>query len=347
MQQILPPLALEPGDTIGVFTPSSPAHLVNPGLFDNGVRNLEALGFRVRLGRVTAEGGSQGYRSAGPRERAAELMELVEAPDVRAVISTIGGTNSNSITPYLDFDRIREERVVVCGFSDVTSLHLAILKHAGLRTFYGPSVMCWFGEWPDGVPESTESFLDAVMRHRTGSREPKIPARWSNHRRSWENDDWRELPRQWKPQDGWRVLSRGFCEGPILACNLNTLVSSAGTPEWPDLRGRILLVEEMDCPMSRFERSLRQLERIGVFDEVAGLLVGKPEVPDAQGAPFDRDQLLAEVLGDRLGAFPIVTDVDCGHTVPMLTVPQELATRLTADEEGAGLEFLEPAVQPR
>ena len=342
---LISPFALKPGDTIGVFTPSSPAYLANPGLFENGIRNLERLGFRVHLGRVTEARSSQGYRSAGPEERAQELMELIEAPEVRGLISTIGGMNSNSLIPYLDFDKIRASRKVICGFSDVTSLHLAILKHARLRTFYGPSLMCWLGEWPHGISESTEWLLDAVMRHTNGVRTVTPPSRWSNHRRNWANDDWKVVPREWQPQPGWRVLRVGDITAPLVAFNLSTLVASAGTPEWPDLVGRILLIEEMACPMSRFERSLRQLERIGVFDQIEALLVGKPEDPNAEGAPFDRDELLKEILGDRLSKLPVMTEVDCGHTVPMITLPQEVRVRARLVSDSPVLEFLEAGVE--
>jgi muramoyltetrapeptide carboxypeptidase LdcA involved in peptidoglycan recycling len=234
----------------------------------------------------------------------------------------------------------------------VTSLHLAILKRARLRTFYGPALMAGMGEWPAGVPETSASFLEAVQTHRAGGGTRQVRAfdRWSHHFRSWANGDWQTVPRQWLPNPGWRVLVPGEATGPVLAVNLNTLVASAGTPEWPELKGRLLLIEEMFCPMSRFERSLRQLDRIGVWDEIAGLLVGKPEKPDAEGAPFDRDALLLEVLGARAGRFPVVTEVDVSHTVPMHTIPQEVQATLRAKESGRGLkspelELLEPGVE--
>jgi muramoyltetrapeptide carboxypeptidase len=342
---LLKPRSLRPGDTLGIFTPSSPGYALNSELFENGLRNLERMGFGIKLGTLTARRATQGYRSGSAQERAREFMELVEDPAVRGLLPTLGGMNSSSMIPYLDFGKIRESRKVICGFSDVTSLHLAILKYSRLRTFYGPSVMCWFGEWPDGVPETSEGFLEAVMRHRSGIRELAIPSRWSHHRRSWTNGDWKSLPREWRDQEGWRVLVPEDTRGPLVAFNLNTLVASAGTPEWPDLEGRILLLEEMDCPMSRFERSLRQLERMGVFAQINGLILGKPEAPDPQGAPFTRDDLLEEVLGGLFGRFPIVVDVDCGHTLPMLTVPQEILSRLSAEPGRVKLEFLEAGVE--
>jgi muramoyltetrapeptide carboxypeptidase len=157
----LKPKRLKAGDTIGIFTPSSPAYIDCEGLFTNGIRNLEACGFKSKQGHVTSRRMGQGYRSASPQDRAKEFMDLILDPDVHGLMSTIGGYNSSSMIPYLDFQAIRASRKPICGYSDVTSLHASILTAAGLRTFYGPSVMCWFGDWPDGIPETTRWFLDA------------------------------------------------------------------------------------------------------------------------------------------------------------------------------------------
>lgn len=326
--KILKPRALKPGSTLGIFTPSSPAYAANEGLFLNGIKSLENLGFKVKQGTLTAQRRAQGYRSSTPEERAKEFMDLITDPRVDGLISTIGGMNSSSMIPFLDFERIRAERKVICGFSDVTSLHMAILKFSGLRTVYGPSVMCWFGEWPDGIPESSEWFLEAISKHIEGTREIHAPSRWSNHRRRWDNGDWKNVPRQWEKNEGWTVLSPGTAEAPILALNLNTLLSAAGTRYWPEFKDKILLVEDMDAPLSRTERSLRQLSMIGVFDEIAGLIVGKPENFNAEGASFSYDDLIQEVVGKR--PYPIISQFDCSHCVPMISVPQLTPVRLSA-----------------
>jgi hypothetical protein len=115
----------------------------------HGISQLKSLGFRVVEGELTAAETHQGYRSGSPEERADEFMALILNPEVKALISTIGGENSASMIPYLDFEAIRTHPKVICGYSDVTSLHLAILAHSGLSTFYGPAVVPSFGEWPD------------------------------------------------------------------------------------------------------------------------------------------------------------------------------------------------------
>lgn len=326
--KLLKPYRLKKGDTIGVFTPSTPAYQGNPEMFLNGVKNLENLGFKVKLGSLTEKRAFEGYRSGSGKDRANEFMELIKDDEVNALISTIGGMNSNSMIPYLDFDLIREKRKIVCGFSDVTSLHLAILKYAGLKTLYGPAVMCWFGEYPNGIEESVDSFLSAVTACDNYPKEIKPFTRWSNHFRDWGNGDWKNLPRKWKPNEGWKVLNSGKAEGELVVANLNTLMSAAGTEYFPDIEGKILLIEEMSAPWSLEERSFRQLQLMGVFDKIIGLIMGKAEMPNNQGAPFSLDDLLLEVVGQR--SYPIVSEFDCCHTVPMLTIGERCSVALEA-----------------
>ena len=341
---ILKPKALKLGDTIGIFTPSSPAYQWNEGLFLNGIKNLKKLGFKIKLGSLTAGRRSQGYRSGTPEERAHEFMSLIQDPEVNALMSTIGGMNSSSMIPFLDFDKIRDARKIVCGFSDVTSLHASILKFSGLRTIYGPSVMCWFGDWPNGVEESSEWFMEATINHKQGIRNISAPTRWSNHKRRWDNEDWKTLPRQWEENAEWKILSPGSIEAPILALNLNTLMSCAGTSYWPDFEGKILLLEDMEAPLSRTERSLRHLKFIGVFDQIVGLIIGKPEVYNQEGAPFGYDALFQEVIGPR--KYPIISNFDCSHTVPMISIPQLSPVRLVAEEnQPVTFQFLDGTIE--
>jgi muramoyltetrapeptide carboxypeptidase len=339
---LIRPAAIAPGSTLGVFTPSTPANVHFREKYRHGLDQIETLGYRWIEGDLTARCAHQGYRTATPRERAAELMSLVEDPGVDAIVATIGGQNSSSLIPYLDFASIRRHPKILLGFSDVTSLHLAILAHAGVSTFYGPAVMPTFGEWPEMIVESRESFLDAVWRHTHGVRRLAMPGRWSNHFRDAKGSAWRIEPRQWQDSSGWRALSGGRVTAELVVANLNTMCAAAGTPYFPELDERILLIEEMSAPMGLEERSLRQLERCGVFDRIAGLIVGRPEFFDAQGAPFTYDDLILEVVGSR--AYPIITDFDCGHTNPMLTLAERTLLSIDADGDAPTIYVESPMV---
>ncbi len=315
------PHALRPGDRIGVFTPSLPANVLFRDKYLHGLRELRRLGFVVVEGELTKAASSEGYRSGPPQARADEFMRLVLDRNVRALVATMGGYNSASLIPFLDFDGIRAHPKIVCGFSDITSLHMAILRFAGLRTFYGPAIVTSFGEWPHVLQDTRDSFLRAVSDSSSGRRRLEPPARWSNHFRDASTTAWCTEPRHYSENPGWRTLRAGSAVGPAIVANLETLLAAAGTPYFPDVSGKVLFIEELSASHSVEERAFRQLEQMGVFTAIAGLVVSKPERADPQGAPFSYDELILEVVPSRQ-AFPIVTNFDCGHTHPMITIAQ-------------------------
>jgi muramoyltetrapeptide carboxypeptidase len=248
MRALVRPPRLQPGNCIGIFTPSSPLHAgAFLEKFQHGKAMLERAGFKVKLGGVTASGKSEGYRSAGPLERAREFMDLYLDPTVHGLMSTVGGYNTSSFIEHLDYEAIRLTPKVVVGYSDLTSLHCAILTRAGVSTFYGPALFPSFGEWPQPPSETVEGFLEAVSKPWTGPRVMPVPSRWSRHFRNATNGEWKNVPRQWVNESGWRVLRPGMAEGPLYALNLNTLLTHAGTDTFPDLEGGILgLCHEAD-----------------------------------------------------------------------------------------------------
>ncbi|MBC7693097.1 MAG: LD-carboxypeptidase [Methylotenera sp.] len=343
-RRLIRPPALNPGATIGIFTPSFPAHVKFREKYLHGIEVLKRMGFHVLEGSLTASHKSEGYRSGSPRERADEFMGLIRNPKVSCMISTIGGSNSSSMIPYLDFDEIRANPKIICGYSDVTSLHLSILAYSGLSTFYGPAVMPSFGEWPDLLPETRDSFLAAVQETGPAPRKFTPPARWSTHLRSALTDAWKTEPRRFEPNPGWRSLHPGEASAPILVANLNTLMSSAGTSYFPDLNGKILLLEEMSAPLSLEERSLRHLERLGVFESISGLIVSKPEMYQQEDAPFGYDELILEIVGTHR-KYPIITQFDCGHVNPTLTLAEMTQVSISAHHDhDATFTVLEPMV---
>lgn len=328
MMDLTIPPKLKKGDTIGVCTPSVPAYTMNETVFSLGLQNLEKNGFKIKLGPLTKERAAQGYRSGAPEIRAKEVMELFLDPEVSGILTTIGGMNSNSLIPYLDFELIKKNPKVFCGYSDITSMHLSLMKYSNLATYYGPGVLPHWSEYPGGVQQSVDGFFDALTNKQ---RVIKPFENWSNHTRDWNTDDWKNLPREWQKNSGWEVLNKGYAKAPIVVCNLNTLTSACGTDYFPDLKDKVLLLEEMHSPLSKEERSLRQFQLMGVFDQIAGLIIGKPQILELEDAPFGLNDLIMEVVGER--SYPIVVDFDCSHTVPMHTLRQGSVVEIKADGE--------------
>jgi muramoyltetrapeptide carboxypeptidase len=283
----------------------------------------------VKEGSLTKKFTHQGYRSGTPQERAREFMELILDPEVDFLMSTIGGCNSSSMIPYLDFQAIRVHPKVITGYSDVTSLHMAILTQSKVSTFYGPALVPSFGEWPVAFPETLDSFLEATTFHENPVRTLSPFPKWSDQLRDSYTEEWRSDERVYYENQGWNVLNEGKASEPLIIANLNTLLALAGTPYFPRFNGEILLLEEMDSPLSTEERSLCQLKLIGVFDNISGLIISKPERFDNEGADFGLEDLILEILGKR--AYPIITQFDCGHTYPMYTLAQ--MTQLSIDSK--------------
>ena len=328
--QLLKPRKLPHNATIGIFTPSNPAYTWAENVYKHALSSLNSLGFTTIEGSLTKSRSSQGYRSGTPQDRASEFMELIHNSDVDCLMATIGGFNSSSLIPYLDFEAIREARKIICGYSDITSLHMAILHYSKLSTFYGPAVVTSFGEYPQILDYTLESFTTAAKDHDTRERLLTPPKHWSNHRRDWTDGSWKKGQRQFQPNEGWKTLVPGQAQASLIACNLNTLTAIAGTDYFPDCQGKILLLEEEQAPFAIEERSLRQLSQIGVFDSLEGLIIGKAEQPDTQSAPFSFDELLSEVLPKKC-PYPVITNFDCGHTHPMITLAQGTLIRMRAD----------------
>ena len=177
----------------------------------------------------------------------------------------------------------------------------------------------------------TLNSLDGATISENAEREIQPFPKWSNHFRDWSNGDWKNIPREWNKNKGWKVLNAGTVRGNIVVANLNTLMSAAGTNYFPELDNKVLLIEEMSAPWSKEERSLRQLQLMGVFDKISGLIMGKPEMPNTEGAPFELDELLMEIVGKR--EYPIISEFDCSHTIPMHTIAEETKIFLQASKE--------------
>ncbi|MFT5872477.1 MAG: muramoyltetrapeptide carboxypeptidase [Clostridium sp.] len=113
---------LAKGDTIGIFSPSAPITYTCPKRFDKAKKYIENKGFKIVEGSLT--GKYDYYRSGSVKERAAELNNLIRNPEIKCIMATIGGMNSNSILPYIDYEELKRNPKIIIGYSDVTAIFL-------------------------------------------------------------------------------------------------------------------------------------------------------------------------------------------------------------------------------
>jgi len=152
---------LKAGDSIGIFSPSAPITYSCPKRFERAKQYLQNKGFKIIEGSLT--GKQDFYRSGSIKERADELNDLIRNPDVKCIMSTIGGMNSNSILPYIDYEAFRRDPKIIIGYSDVTAILLAIYAQTGISTYYGPALVASFGELSPFVDYTYKYFQEITM----------------------------------------------------------------------------------------------------------------------------------------------------------------------------------------
>lgn len=338
-RKLIRPRRLIQGDTIGVVSPSSPVAAACPRRLRRGLEELDRRGFRVRLGAQATK--KTGHTAGSRADRLHDLHAMVADPEVAAIISTIGGFSSHQLLDELDFDLFRQCPKVLMGYSDITALLVAVHARTGLVTMLGPAVLPQFGEF-GGVHPYTWANFERVVMHAEAPGELWPSPEWIHERLRWDQED--DRPRWAVPNPGPRTLRPGRAEGPILAGNAGTLLLLAGTPYWPDMDGVILCLEEdEDESPATIDRMLTQLRHMGVYDRIAGLVLGRfhPQVGFS-----DEDPLESIVLESIRGyTFPVVLDLDFGHTDPMLTLPLGVRALLDAAPDRPRLALLEPAVE--
>ncbi|RBP63501.1 LD-carboxypeptidase [Brenneria salicis ATCC 15712 = DSM 30166] len=219
MAKLSTPLLAKPlivGDTIGFFSSSDPVTTTAPNRFSRGKKFLEDKGFLLKAGNLT--GKSDFYRSGTIAERAHEFNELVRDPKVRCVMSTIGGNNSNSLLPFLDYDALIGDPKVIIGYSDTTALLAGIYAKTGLITFYGPALVPSFGEFPPLVDSTYECFIDILTRRKKGNYTYKLLSKWTDERLNW--DDIKPVRPKTLYKNNCRFIGQGLIKGRVIGGNL-------------------------------------------------------------------------------------------------------------------------------
>ncbi|GGX74166.1 S66 peptidase family protein [Pseudoduganella dura] len=320
MQLIKPPRLL-PGDTIGLVTP---AGQVSKAAIDKAIANTEALGFQVKLGRHLEEVHGN---YAGPwQHRLDDLHGMFGDPDVKAIWTIRGGSGAMQLLPHLDYALMRRHPKILVGYSDITALHVAIHRHAGLVTFHGPVGMSTLSDY------STGHLLDVLMRPED---EYTIPMALDNSRKAFDEPGHEHY--------ALRTVVPGVATGRLTGGNLALVSALAGTPYAADIRDALLFLEEVNEEPYRVDRMLMQLNLNQPFRAAAGIMLGIFEGcgPAGDGPSLTLDETTDQHL--RPLAIPAVTGWSFGHIRHQFTLPMGIRARM--DTRRQTLTLLEPAVR--
>lgn len=299
--------------TIGIFSPSMPISVYYPNRFNRAVNFLKQQGIEVVYGNLTNF--SDGYRSGDAKQRANEFNELLYNEEVDCILATIGGMNTNSILPYIDYEYIKKNPKLIVGYSDVSALLNAIYAKTGVHTVYGPTLMSAFGEIG---PLANACFTYFSKLFIEGQILPHVipkPHAYSDEHVDWETQS--DMKKLYRNQ--WKTVRSGIVKGRLIISNLGTLAYTYGSEYFPEIKqGDILAIEDtMDNPM-QVERSYAHLKLCGIFDKLGGIIVGKHASYDDLGTKKQPEDLLLEFIENDI---PVLAQVDIGHTLPVLSLP--------------------------
>jgi len=317
---------LNKGDCIAFFSPSSPITANAPKRFQRSVEFLRGKGFNILPGNLT--GKKDFYRSGSIAERSDELNALIRNPEVKCIISTIGGMNSNSMLPYIDYDALIKNPKIIIGYSDMTALLLGIYAKTGLTTYYGPALVATFGEFSPLVDISYEYFCNILMPTAQPPYVLPTPAFWTDEKIIWEEQNRAKA----QYENKLITINPGTAKGRLIGGNLNTMQGIWGSPYMPQINeGDILLIEDSFKDIATIERSFSLLKVNGVFDKVGGIILGKHELFDDLGTGRKPYEVMMEVIGKP--KCPILAEFDCSHAHPMLTLPIGCQAELDATSQ--------------
>ena len=310
---LIPP-RLRPGDTIGVITPSAPiSSSPSPEPMkelERGMNFLQDLGFKVVLSQHALK--ETGYSAGTAVERAGDINTMFADKNVKAIISSHGGTTINSCLEFLDWQLIEQNPKIVMGFSDLTVLLLALYSKAGLVSFHGNMVMWHFGMHPSDYDR--QEFLDRLIHGRIGAVR--------------KNSEWRT------------IRGTGSVEGRLFGGHSEQITLLFGTPYWPNIEQAILFLEFTKYDPDVLDARFHQMKQMGLFEQVRGVVIGHlTSVPPEK--EYQAEEILRQVTSGL--DFPILRTDDFGHQCPNTVLPVGVRARL--DANNATLDILEPCVQ--
>ncbi len=327
---MIKPKKLEKGDTIAFIAPSGGLGGLVPHRVENARKFLESKGFKVK--EFPTSRSIKGNSSATPQERVEDIHNAFKDPEVKAIICTTGGLSSNELLDLINYKLIKENPKIFCGYSDISVLHYAFLKKANLTTFYGPAAMTQFGEFPQPLEYTYNYFIKAVSETKPIGR--IIPSeKWTDELLDWRYKEDLKRPRKLYPNKGFLWIKKGKVSGRIVGGCLSSILKLKGTKFNTDYADKILFIETPEGqdftkgePLNYVDSQVMDLRNTGVFSKIKGLIVGR-----GYGYTKEERKDFEKIIKKHTESynFPVLFNVDIGHSDPMITIP--LGVKVTLD----------------
>lgn len=282
-----------PGDEVRVIAPSRNLTEVRQDVHHHAVDFWSKEGFHLTFSKNSRE--VDKFHSSSVASRVEDIHEAFCDPNVKMVITCLGGFNSNQLLRHLDYDLIAKHPKILCGFSDITALLNAVYARTGLITYHGPHYGSFV--FDKEANYTKKAFFDCVMKDTLISITPSDTAAT------------------------YYTIQPGDCEGTIIGGNLCTLNLLQGTSYMPDIRNKVLFLEDDnimgDYFCYEFDRNLESLLQTEGAETIKGIVFGRFD--DSCGLTVDT---ITDIIRGKVPPhIPVVFGVDFGHVFPMMTFP--------------------------
>lgn len=306
-KEIKIPPYLQPGDTIGI---TSPAGYITTEQVQPAVQLMESWGFKIQIGNTI---GKRDFSLGGTDdERTADLQQMLDDPNVKAIMCARGGYGAVRIIDRLNFSRFKQHPKWVIGFSDITVLHCHLNKHLNMASIHSKMCNSFPSDWSLAEPIQIETILS--IRQVLSGQDVKYTA---------------------PPVSGNR---NGRAEGSLIGGNLSIIETLAGSASDINTDGKILFVEDTGEYLYSIDRMFWNLKRSGKLDKLKGLIVGgfkiKPEDP---GDEFGRTAY--EIVSEKIKEYdyPVCFDFPVGHQKNNFALKCGTKHILNVDANGSSL----------
>lgn len=321
------PAKLQRGDKIRVISPARSLAIISKEVQDNASRRWKSLGLIVTFSKNVSE--KDEFDSSAIKSRVDDIHTAFSDKKVKCILTSIGGFNSNQLLKYLDYNLIKLNPKILCGYSDITALQNVIYTKTGLVTYSGPAFSTL--GMLHGLDYTVDYFKKCLME--TGSFKIIPSKEWSDD--MWYKD---QQNRKFIKNNGFKMINEGEAEGKIIGGNLCTFNLLQGTEFMPSLKNSILFVEDdEESKPQHFDRDLQTLLHLPDFDGVKGIVIGRFQKVSAM-----TEELLIKIIKakNELNHIPIIANVDFGHTTPIITFPIGGTARILARNNEIKLEIM-------
>ncbi|HEK9100949.1 TPA: LD-carboxypeptidase [Bacillus pseudomycoides] len=324
------PSKLKRGDEIRVISPSSSLSIVSDYNRDLAIKRLTDLGFHVTFSKNAEE--IDRFASSSVSSRIHDLHEAFADPRVKAILTTLGGYNSNCLLNHINYDLIRNNPKILCGYSDITSLSNAIYAKTGLITYSGPHFSSF--EMEKGLDYTIEYFLKCMTSEEPIEIQPA---------KTWSDDSWYmdQENRTFFQNEGYISLHKGEAVGKIVGGNMSTFNLLQGTAYMPSLRDKILFLEEDaltgNATVQTFDRYLHSLMQQPEFEYVKGIVIGKLQKASEAVIEDIQEMIYSK---QELSHIPVIANANFGHTTPIFTFPIGGLVKIVSDKINTSIALL-------